>query len=203
MVPDRPILSELLGLFVSRMGSLFPSLTPRSIPLCDESSYPLSSPQVSDALLLNSICAVAARFSTSPSIKRAEPSRTPATYGIPFADKAKQLLIPLLGYPSSSTVAALVLLAYHEFGLNSEPALWMYSGMAMRMAVDLGLHLEVAQIQIQKEGQQCIYDKLLWWSCLLLDRTLAIGTGRSGSVKDNEITVRAMLCALSTGRANL
>lgn len=51
------------------------------------------------------------------------------------------MLVALLGIPSAATCQSLLLLAYHEFGLNSEGSLWMYSGMAMRMAQDLGLHL--------------------------------------------------------------
>ncbi|EEB93351.1 hypothetical protein MPER_08001 [Moniliophthora perniciosa FA553] len=51
--------------------------------------------------------------------------------------------------------------------------------MALRMAVDLGLHQDV-------EGYWAS-DRLLWWSCFILDRTLAFGTGRPTTVKDKEI----------------
>lgn len=58
-----------------------------------------------------------------------------------FADKAKSMLVPLLGYPSTSTVQSIIFLTWHDFGLNSEGGLWGFTGMALRMAQDLGLHL--------------------------------------------------------------
>lgn len=72
-----------------------------------------------------------ARFS-DVLVPHSQRDRSLATYGIPFAEKSKQLLIPLLGYPSLNTVAASLFLAYFSFGMNNEGALWTYSGMALR-----------------------------------------------------------------------
>ena len=46
----------------------------------------------------------------------------PFCRGVPFADNAKQLLVPLLGMPSPSVTAALLLMSYYELGMNSRPA---------------------------------------------------------------------------------
>lgn len=188
-VPRKEILDELLPLFFSRMGSLFPFLSLSDVQSADDESPGMNARLVCKPLLLNTICSLAARFSQSSLIMPKDPKRSPATYGIPFANQAKQLLIPLLGYPSSRTVASMLLMAYHEFGLNSEGALWMYSGMALRMAVDLGLHLNMSERGDSFSVQAAIFDKLVWWSCFLLDRTLAIGTGRPVTVKDAEILI--------------
>lgn len=61
--------------------------------------------------------------------------------------------------------------------------------MALRMAQDLGLHQDVHRHRKEVGEQQRASDTLLWWSCFILDRALAIGTGRSVTVKDNEISV--------------
>lgn len=90
-----------------------------------------------------------------------------ASYALPFADKAKALLIPLLGYPSSMTVASLHLLAQVEFGFNSEASLYLFSGMAVRMACDIGLHLNI--LADTRSTVQRTADTLLWWSCLALE----------------------------------
>lgn len=81
------------------------------------------------------------RFSESPAIKGPDASRSPGLYGVPFADKAKSMLIPMLGYSSTRTVQSLLLLSWHEFGLNNDGSFWNFTGMALRMAQDLGLHL--------------------------------------------------------------
>lgn len=185
--PKQEVLDELLPLFYLRLRSLFPFITPETVSGTSESSRTADiSTRISEALLLNCICALSARFSASALVKRPEANRSPATYGIPFADRAKQLVMPLLGYPSPNTVAGLLLLAYHQFGLNDESSLWMYSGMALRMAVDLGLHLELERAAL---GKAATFGKLLWWSCFMLDRTLSLGTGRPLTIKDSDITV--------------
>jgi hypothetical protein len=81
------------------------------------------------------------RFSDNPLVRGPDATRSPALFGVTFADKAKGMLVALLGFPSPATVQSLLLLAYFEFGLNSEGAFWMYSRMALAMAQDLGLHL--------------------------------------------------------------
>jgi hypothetical protein len=62
-----------------------------------------------------------------------------------------------MGLPSADTAAALLFLSYYAFGMNSESELWMYSGMAMRMAVDLGLGRRMGSRSSNKA------DRLLFW----------------------------------------
>jgi hypothetical protein len=57
-----------------------------------------------------------------------------------FANRAKSLVIPHLALPNIDIVFALLLIAYHEFGEDRDSGLWMWCGLAIRMAVDLGLH---------------------------------------------------------------
>lgn len=82
----------------------------------------------------------------------------PFCRGVPFADNAKQLLVPLLGMPSPSVTAALLLMSYYELGVNSEAGVWNYCGLAMRMAIDLGLHRKIAGRFSSKSNRM-----LFWW----------------------------------------
>jgi hypothetical protein len=82
----------------------------------------------------------------------------PFCRGVPFADNAKQLLVPLLGMPSPSVTAALLLMSYYELGMNSEAGVWNYCGLAMRMAIDLGLHRKIAGRFSSKSNRM-----LFWW----------------------------------------
>lgn len=161
-VPRSEILDHLYPIFFERMASNFPFLSLSYLRELDRAE------RVDGPLLINAVCALAARFTESHLIRPVDVARSPATYGIPFADKAKSLLIPLLGYPSEATVGALLLLAYHEFGLNSEGALWMFAGMCTRMATDLGLHLV-----------RCDCDSHFWWRIKSLMLTLALALRRT------------------------
>ncbi|KAK7469053.1 hypothetical protein VKT23_003546 [Stygiomarasmius scandens] len=184
-IPRPALLHTLLTLFFTRMGSHFPFLNKAS--LLSNIDHDDPSKRVTAPLLINAVCALAARFSDTPILRSQVQDQSPATYGIPFAEKAKQLLVPMLGYPSFNTVASLLFLAYLSFGLNNEGALWTYSGMALRMAVDLGLHQNITGQTSSADPVQQTADRLLWWSCFVLDRTLAFGTGRPVTIKDNEI----------------
>lgn len=63
----------------------------------------------------------------------------------------------------------------------------MFAGMAVRLAVDLGLHLDPPE-----EAGICPEDRrlnrLVFWSVVLLDFALAFGTGRQPTFRVDEIT---------------
>lgn len=88
------------------------------------------------ALLLNSMCAMAARFSALP-IFQGKPAYV---RGEVFANKAKHLLVPLLNLPSYDVVASILMIAWMEMATCHDVGIWMYTGMAVRMAEDMGMH---------------------------------------------------------------
>jgi hypothetical protein len=51
------------------------------------------------------------------------------------------MLGSMLAVPCCETVIGLVLLAHIALGNDAESEEWMFAGMAVRMAIDLGLHL--------------------------------------------------------------
>jgi hypothetical protein len=87
-----------------------------------------------DAILVDSVCALAARFSTELHIDLSPPER-----GQAFARRAKSAIIDAFPCPSVAAVQAAMLLAYDEFGANRDSGLWMYLGIAVRMAQDIGM----------------------------------------------------------------
>ncbi len=89
--------------------------------------------------------------------------------GDPFSEMAKILIIPLLSFPSIEVIEALILLSYAEFAAGSDSGLWMYVGMALRMAQDLGLQHEVSIQSIPNEKHQ-EKARLLFWAVIALDR---------------------------------
>jgi hypothetical protein len=63
----------------------------------------------------------------------------------------------------------------------------MFAGMAVRLAVDLGLHLEPGpEASISDEDRRL--NRLLFWSVVIQDFALAFGTGRQTTFRMSEIT---------------
>jgi Fungal specific transcription factor domain len=62
--------------------------------------------------------------------------------GDEYAAKARQLLSLEFDRPTLSNVQSLVILGFHEFGSTRGARAWMYAGIAIRMAISLGLNVE-------------------------------------------------------------
>ncbi|EGU83641.1 hypothetical protein FOXB_05889 [Fusarium oxysporum f. sp. conglutinans Fo5176] len=95
--------------------------------------------------LISSILALTARFCPADMFQSTTDSDSEPGYerraGARFLKAAKEQLMCLLAVPAPDVVAGLIVLSWAEFGSNSgEGGLWMFSGMAIRMAQDLGLH---------------------------------------------------------------
>jgi hypothetical protein len=137
-----PLITHLCKLFFVHLGCSFPFLQ-RERFMRD-----LEEKQV-DAILVDAVCALAARFSTHPMlIGNGEPQKgvdseasrvQPPEYGQAFAQRAKSAIPDAFPCPSVAVVQAALLLAYDEFGASRDSGLWMYLGIAIRMAQDLGM----------------------------------------------------------------
>jgi hypothetical protein len=137
-----PLITHLCKLFFANLGCSFPFLQ-RERFMRD-----LEEKQV-DAILVDAVCALAARFSNHPMLtgtgdqqKDGEtdvPKVQPSEYGQAFAQRAKSAIPDAFPCPSVAVVQAALLLAYDEFGASRDSGLWMYLGIAIRMAQDLGM----------------------------------------------------------------
>lgn len=107
-----------------------------------------------EPILVDAICAVAARFSLHPLLikvgqelhaaekcrHRLKTGRTTHTHhGQPFAQRAMVAVVEALDCPTLAVVQACLLIAYEQFGSNKDSGLWNYLGIAIRMAQDLGI----------------------------------------------------------------
>lgn len=104
-----------------------------------------------EPILVDAICAIAARFSDSQQLTGGNDKMPRTERGQIFAQRAKQATVETFPCPSVGAVQALLLMAYEGFGANQDSALWMYLGLAIRMAVDLGLQKRVG---IQYQGEK-------------------------------------------------
>ncbi|KAK5351976.1 hypothetical protein LTS03_003743 [Exophiala xenobiotica] len=109
-----------------------------------------------------------------------------------FAAKSKVLLEVELDSPCVSTVQTLLLLSSHEAAGGRDARMWLYSGMAMRLAFDLGLHVDgdpyVEQgVFTAQEGEA---RRSTFWSCVVVNHLWGFSLGRPFRVDSEEITVK-------------
>lgn len=138
--PNHQLITHLVETFFTYLGCNFPFLRQ------DTFTRDVGEKRV-DAILVDAVCAVAARFSNHSLVttQQAAGTKTPqggrrCEYGTAFANRAKSSVVDTFACPNLATVQACILLAYVEFGSNRDSGLWMFLGIAIRMAQDLGLH---------------------------------------------------------------
>lgn len=140
--------------------------------------------------LLSSILALASRYSDRPEVRK-DPEN-PQTAGDAFAAQAKLMLLYECEAPTTTTVQALSLLALRETALDKEAFGWMHVGMAVRMALSLGLHLDCSQCVDEgiMTAEEAEVRSVTWWGCYVLDKLFNIGLGRPSMILDCLMTVK-------------
>ncbi|KAL6714757.1 hypothetical protein ACLMJK_008182 [Lecanora helva] len=154
----------------------------------------------------------------------------------PFLERAKLLMITALDLPSPDVVAGLLMMAFVDFGNNNEAGtlifvehsafrpfvvadhhsgLWMFTGMAVRMVIEIGLHREKNSLDVKEptakvksevksevksaktssntvtqEQYERSCQVILFWAVYSLDVSLCNGTGRVPGLKRHEINLR-------------
>ncbi|KAK5138519.1 hypothetical protein LTR08_000106 [Meristemomyces frigidus] len=135
-MPPSELITHLANTFFTHLGCNY-SFLHRARFLLDLEAKHI------DAVLVDAVCALAARFSTHGLLIQQPHDDTkpsPAEYGHAFAQRAKAALMDSFCCPSVAAVQAALLLAYNEFGEGRDSGLWMYLGISIRMAQDLGMH---------------------------------------------------------------
>lgn len=134
-MPPSELITHLCTIFFVHLGCNFPFLQR------DRFLKDLEEKQV-DAILVDAVCALAARFSTHQLLTDQSTEGTkmsPSEYGSVFAQRAKTALTDTFATPSVAAVQAALLIGYLEFGEGRDSGLWMYLGISIRLAEDLGL----------------------------------------------------------------
>ncbi|KAG1760291.1 fungal-specific transcription factor domain-containing protein [Suillus occidentalis] len=144
-------------------------------------------------LLLLSMFSIAERYSPSSSLPPSSPTLSSAssfreptpmwTAGDQYFNVAKKLLDNTYASSLPSTVQALLLLGYREIGIGAMAQAWVYTGMAVRMAQDLGMHraadgwarADVGRLFGPRELQE---RRRIWWGCVVLDGYVSTYIGR-------------------------
>ena len=141
----------------------------------------LAQDQVPPVLML-AVCAMAARFSSHPSI-RTEPA---FLRGDNWATASREIALRRFDTPNITILIVYLILGLHEFGTCQGGRSWMFGGMAQRMAYALQLHRDLDHDP--KDRSQPGKNELTFtdreirrrtmWSCFLMDRFNSSGTDR-------------------------
>ncbi|OAL34833.1 hypothetical protein AYO20_05793 [Fonsecaea nubica] len=137
-------------------------------------------------VLTNAMCSVGATLTT-----RTYP-HLPDPLSDFFATRAKLLLELEMDAPTLSTVQSLAILSAVEASLTRDARGWLDSGMAVRLAVDLGLHLDPepyvqAGLITREEG---MIRKVIWSGVFVHDRMWSLYVGRPVALDDRHVTVQ-------------
>ncbi|CAG8051297.1 unnamed protein product, partial [Penicillium nalgiovense] len=84
-------------------------------------------------------------------------------------------------------VEVLCYVAYYMQNLNRRDAAFLYIGLALRMAISLGLHQEVSDPSISESDRN--RRRRAWWSVYSLDRLLSVKSGNPITIHDEDIGI--------------
>ncbi|KAF7978567.1 hypothetical protein HWV62_45496 [Athelia sp. TMB] len=146
-------------------------------------------------LLLLAMLAIAERFAPTVAPGTPTPPRDAAVMwpaGDAHLDAAKTLLAASAASSRPSTCQALLLLGYREIGIGAMAQAWVFVGLAIRMAQDLGLHRAAdgwARAGLGGrlfDARELSERRRIWWGAVQLDRYVSAYIGRPLGVFDGD-----------------
>ncbi|KKY25831.1 putative nitrogen assimilation transcription factor nit-4 [Diplodia seriata] len=105
-----------------------------------------------------------------------------------FHREAKFMLDVELERPGGiPQVQALLLLANCECSVGRDHTGWLYSGMGVRLAFDIGLHLETRSSGLSEREVDVRHMTL--WACVIFDKYWSLFLGRPTAIKSSDLEV--------------
>ncbi|KAI8977276.1 fungal-specific transcription factor domain-containing protein [Mycotypha africana] len=177
-LPPKDLSDHLLELYFNNFYPLLPLLHKQSFLQSLQDDRKANPP----ALLLNAIYAVASRISSDVRV-RADPLKAD-TAGDIFFERARLLLDLEWDSFRVYTVQSLLLMSSHQNGALKPTRGWLYSGMAIRMSQNLGLHRNCDHWNLTPSEKE--ERKRVFYCCFVLDRLSSAMHGRSPMIDDRD-----------------
>lgn len=108
--------------------------------------------------------------------------------GFEYFTHALELLPDIHDEGSTLFVETLALVGYFLQNLNRRDAAWLYVGMALRMAITLGLHQETSNPDLDDAAKE--HRRRVWWSIYSLDRIQSVKSGNPITIYDEDVGVK-------------
>ncbi|RFU32302.1 hypothetical protein B7463_g4018, partial [Scytalidium lignicola] len=135
--------------------------------------------------LKNAICAVGANLNPRTDLN------LPFDAAEYFNSRAKALLNVEMDSPSVATVQALVIMSAIEAAFTRDARGWLYSGMAVRLSADLGLHLDLSNSV--EDGIMTAKDldvrQTTFWGVFVHDSMWSLYVGRPWGITIRDISI--------------
>ncbi len=167
VLPSRKTADTLLDVYWSAVHPLYPFLDCRQFQRMYEgilAGVPSESDESLMMCTLNVVFALASQFSDSLAPKERECSARK------YFDRAQDLLnLDLWDIGSVQLVQCLLLMGQYLQSTNSPHQAWMVTGLTVRIAEGLGLHLPETSVRIDDVHQRELVRRL-WHGCVVMDR---------------------------------
>ncbi|UKZ56627.1 hypothetical protein TrVGV298_010466 [Trichoderma virens] len=143
-------------------------------------------------VLVLSVCAIAARFTSSPKFNSATKQ---FMRGEEWASHARDICTKRYDWPNITILTCLLILGMHEFGTCHGGRAWALGGQAIRMAFALHLHkdLEYDPQSRNKKVKLSFIDREIrrrvMWACFMMDRFNSSGTDRPVFIKEETMKI--------------
>ncbi|KAG0222135.1 hypothetical protein BGX31_009322, partial [Mortierella sp. GBA43] len=178
--PPPRLARELIVVYLSKINRFMPL-----VPTVFLDEYDAGVPQ--SPFLLLAIFAIASKYSSDPRC-RSDPLRA-QTAGEGYCKAACRLVDEFLDCPRLSTVQGLFLLGKHleetkNQAMNTKS--FIYIGMAIRMAMAMGLNRNCSGWGLEGSTQQGEYRNRTWWYLYVYDRMQGACYGRPFLIHDQD-----------------
>jgi hypothetical protein len=150
------------------------------------------------SLLLNAIFAVAYFYTDEKSMGffAQFKDRSKEEVAEQFESLAKQCLDECFSEAELPTIQALLLMTLYHHRASISNNVWLYSGMATRMAMELGLHKDCESLfSTTNDNQDQELNKKIWWGCFILDTLYSTMLGRPLSIQQELSDVKLPVIA--------
>ncbi|CAJ0908705.1 5173_t:CDS:2 [Entrophospora sp. SA101] len=180
-LPPKELCDALLNIYWNKLHPYVPFID-KSEVMEKYNNLETNFPSV---ILLYSIFALASKYIDDTSV-RSNPD-DPITAGVPFYERAKEIIKDEFETATITTVQALLLLSiFYQGDKGSTP--WIYVGLAIRLAQDMGLHRDSSKWNLDE--RQIELRKRIWWVCVLLDRFISTALGRPFAINDSDYDIQ-------------
>ncbi|KAL4792174.1 fungal-specific transcription factor domain-containing protein [Aspergillus venezuelensis] len=108
--------------------------------------------------------------------------------GLHYFSKAMNILRIVSERPSVEMIEVQLILSVYSLFLNRRHAAYSLAGSAVRLAIIMGLHLNISESQMPDAGDR-EHRNRLFWTAYTLDRMWAAKLGYPSAIRDEEIEV--------------
>ncbi|KAK7980276.1 carbohydrate esterase family 12 protein [Apiospora arundinis] len=141
-------------------------------------------------ILLNAIYFGASKFSPRREVRR-DPDDV-RTAGWRFRERVRGLLGEALDCSEITTIQALLVMTNSLFALGDErSAAWLYAGLAFRMIIDLGMHVDAPDLGSPRRfsDEDVEIRRRVFWGAFVVDKIQSLYQGRPATLHESDTAV--------------